>query len=701
MVFTGVPTNLAYDFAAEVAPTARAYVFENAPKGVLVAAARGYAFAHHLGQGAISGLVSAAIMAVWRASGRPGPANLRGNSTVRLPPRSKPRPMDRAPKRLAIADGSVSGNKTALKRTGRASTQSTGLEIVERPLRIQKSLKGDAPKSVWSSLRDLVTGKKVLKNTFSFKMSSERDKRGLMAIPIRHDANLPMSGTASGWTVGSQTVDDVPAADGFGDYSTMLKVPKQEAYAARPLPSAANVIIPRMNLPTLEQTSWDLNNMKLLPTDNLMKRIENNNGVFNAFTMVQPVVQLGGSAVPYNANQPDENQLINNYPSATSSYARKQSVYAPTGDPVKGTLYQMPRFKTQIGGGSLKMRMCNQGTNSCTVEFVVVKVANPYLSTFDPSTNTNPDQITNGGARCNMTKTWANLYDTVGWEHSKKVQSNLSYKMGEQNISLEDLQLEPINNPYKPWLPDSCFKGHYDNTNQYGANDAPYNSGGLYHDQGATGLPTTDAANPLHAAPFTVGPIGQYSPFNKTGGGGQKTPYRVVNRGHCTIAGAAERDVTIPFPGSNYDASKIQSIAQNLDVGVVIDSAYDALCSDQSYIVLVSVNGSLQDIIEPQLDATTGESTGNIKVIGKSYTAATVDFYCQYTETVYPSHCDYAAIGPVAYNVGTARTGMLKSSLDAYPGKVMPMADAVPVTQAGVLRTGNSDRAGDNAGSKT
>lgn len=693
-----VPTNLLYDFAAEAAAPAQAYVAGEVPKAILVASAKSYAAAHHMAGGTVMALVSAAIMGAYRAMGRSrsSTSRSRGERSQRA------RPVERAPKRLAIA-GSASGNKTAFKRTGRADTLSTGLEIVERPLRIRKSLKGDTPKSVWSSLRDLVTGKKILKNTFSFKMTSVRDKRGLMAIPIRHDANLPMSGTASGWTVGSQTVIDIPAADGFGDYSTMLKVPLQDAYGARPIPSAANVIIPRMNLPTLEQTSWDLNNMKLLPTDDLMKRIQNNVGapgpaVVNSETMVQPVVQLGGSAVPYNANQADENGLPNNYPSASTSYARKQSVYAPTGDPVKAALYSMPRFKTQIGGGSLKMRMCNQGTNSCTVEFVVVKVANPYLSTFDPTSAVDVDQITAGGAHCNMTKTWANLYDTVGWEHSKKVQSNLSYKMGEKNISLEDLQLEPINNPYKPWLPDSCFKGHYDNTNQYGATSAPYDSGGLYHDQGSTGVPTTDATNPLSLAPWNQ-QTGEAIPFNKTGGGGQKTPYRVVNRGHCTIAGAAERDVTIPFPGSNYDAAKIQSIAQTVIPGTPVDGVYNALCSDESYIVLVSINGSLQDIIEPQIDPTTNESTGTIKVIGKAYTASTVDFYCQYTETVYPSHCDYAAMGPVAYNVGSARTGMLKSSLDAYPGKVMPMADAVPVTQAGVLRTGASDRAGDNAGS--
>jgi len=135
-----------------------------------------------------------------------------------------------------------------------------------------------------------------------------------------------------------------------------------------------------------------------------------------------------------------------------------------------------------------------------------------------------------------------------------------------------------------------------------------------------------------------------------------------------------------------------------------IDLASPALISDQGYIVLISVNGSLQDIIEPEIAGAggsgidEGSSTGNVKVIGKAYTSSIVDFYCDYTETVYPSHCDYSAIGPTAYNLGTARTEQLSASAAAYPGKIMPMANAVPVTQAGVLRTGAKDRAGDNAG---
>jgi len=692
-----VPTDLLYDFAAEAAPVARAFVAEQAPKAAVVAQARGFALAHQMAGGAatVSALVGAAIMGAYRSRfNTPNSRGMRGNFTHT---RVKPRPVDKVPKRLALREpGHVSSTKTANKKKSRADVAATGLEVVERPLRLQKTLKGDKPKSVWSSLRDMVTGKKVLKNTFSFKMTSERDKRGLMSIPLRHDANLGFND--GNWTVGAQDATLVPAADGYNEYTTMLKTPQQIHYTNRPEPSTSNVIVPRLNLPTLEQTSWDLNNMKIFPGDNLTHTIDYDGTNNNFKNMVTPVLQLGGNAVPhsYGTTGISPNTLPNGYPSASTSYPRKQSVAAEMADPNLKTLYSMPRFKTQLGGGSLKMRLCNQGTNSCTVEFVVVKVANPYVATYDPS-GSGSAQITTGGSRCNLTRTWANLYDTVGWEHQKKVQSNLSYAMGTQPLDLEALQLEPLVNPYKPFLPDSCFKAHYDNTNQY--DSVTYTkAGGLSTDIMPAYIPPT--VNPL--APANSSITNTAIPFDKTGGAGQKTPYRVVNRGHCTIAGAAERNVTIPLPGSNYDASKIQSIAQTLDpIHAEVDGAAPALMSDESYIVLMSVNGSLQDIIEPQLEgvAPNQTSTGNVKVIGKAYTASIIDCYCQYTETVYPSHCDYSDIGPVAYNLGTARTEMLKSSLEAYPGKIMPMADAVPVTQAGVLRTGAKDRAGDNAGS--
>ena len=683
MVFTGVPTNLAYDFAAEVGPVARAYVLDNAPKAALVAAARGFAFAHHLGQGAVSGLITTAIMGAWRATSRTGPANLRGSNFThtRLPPRVKPRPMERAPKRLQLEPGSASSSRGVQKNGMRAENSASGLEIVERPMRLQKTQKGDSPNSAWSALKDLMTGKKVLKNTFSFKMSSIRDKRGLMAIPLRHDADVAF--TDANWATGAQVMNAVAATDGYNAYRTMLETPTQTALTAKPLKDVSNCIIPRLNLPSLEQTSWDLNAMKILPQDNLMGRIGSADTSRNR--MVQPVYQLGGTYVPY-VNNATANAYANGYPAARDSYARQQMVVANANDPAPATEYTMPRFKTQLGSGSLKMRMCNQGTNKTTVEFVVVKVVNPYVGQYNPVTPS-----VSGGVNCNMTNTWLNLYNTVGYESAKKVQANLSYKMGDVQPTQEVLQLDPISNPYKTWLPSSCFKSKYNNTDEF-ATTSFGGEGGLYNVGG------TLENNPLAITAANDPLPNDEIPFDGTGGAGQKTPYREVNRGHCTIQGAAERTITIPLPGSNYDASKLESLGQNLTATDTIDDATPVLMSDESYIVLVSINGSLQDILEPQLDAD-GSSTGNVKVIGKAYTSSIVDFYCQYTETVYPSHCDYSAITPVAYNLGTARGNQVVASDAAYPGKVMPMADAIPVTQAGVLRTGAKDRAGDNAGS--
>merc|ERR1712127_48764 len=118
--------------------------------------------------------------------------------------------------------------------------------------------------------------------------------------------------------------------------------------------------------------------------------------------------------------------------------------------------------------------------------------------------------------------------------------------------------------------------------------------------------------------------------------------------------------------------------------------------SDQSYIVCMSVNGSLQDLIEPN------QNTGNdsIRVLGKAYTDSVIDVHCQYSETVYPSHCDYSDISAVKYNLGSARSSQVKTGTNslAFSGKVLPMTRTVPVTATGVLRCGANDRGGSNDG---
>lgn len=694
-----VPTNLAADFAAEAVPEATAYLAKEIPKAILVASAKAYAATHGLGAGAIVGLVSAAIGYAYSmtSKARSGP-NLR-----RRRPKGVKRLALGSPADVGAAQGepvSVSSTKSAPKNTRRPDIIGSGLEVVERPLRLQRTLKGDTPKSVWSSLRDLTTGKKTLKSNFCFKMTSARDLRGLMAIPIRHDGNLAMND--GNWVVGAQSIATVSASGDFKQHKTMLKQPNQVNYTGVPPTNSSNIIVPRLNLPTLEQTSWDLNNLKLFPGADLLERAENTKQF-----MVAPVMQLGGSAVPYPAGDGKANSLKANYPSADLSYARKQDVNVLTGDPSGGqqnpiTTYELPRFKTQLGGGSLKMRMANQSMNSVVVEFVVVKVANPYgPGKVTPNSALPEDIISENATSCNMTKTWRNLFETVGTEWEKKRTSNLSYKMGNEPRSGDQLKLECLNNPYKPWLPDSCFKAHYDNQNRYSSdNNMDLAANGLYtnHIEGSApdGI-EIQATNPLAPTTQPTTQPNALVPFSNHGGSGQKTPYRVVNRGHCTISGAAERDVTIPFPGSNYDATQIQSVAQNVRKGYLIDSVTPVLMSNESFIVLISINGSLQDLIEPEI-GTAGESKDGIKVIGKGYTPAIVDFYCEYKEHIYPSHCDYASIPKMSYNLGQVNDRMAEGSSASYFGKVQAMAEAVPVTQAGVLRTGANDRAGDNAG---
>jgi len=143
-----VPTDLLYDFAAEAAPVARAFLAEQAPKAAVVAQARGYAVAHQLAGGAatVSALVGAAIMGAFRSRwSNPSNSGLRGNFThTRLPSRNATQAI-RAPKRLRIGNGeptSASGSSTLKKTGSRSETTASGLEIVEPPMRLYKSARG-------------------------------------------------------------------------------------------------------------------------------------------------------------------------------------------------------------------------------------------------------------------------------------------------------------------------------------------------------------------------------------------------------------------------------------------------------------------------------------------------------------------------------------------------------------------------------
>lgn len=623
-----------------------------------------------------------------------------------------------------VASQSVS-NKSCIRKTARREEAvAAPLDVVERPLRLRKTGKSPPVKSVWSSLRDLCTGKKIIRNSFAFKMSSARDQRGIMAIPIRHDGNFGLvdSGADQDWTVGSQSMVTHPdgtggGGDGYGEYETMLRTPKMQTWdvEAAPNNNASNIFVPRLNLPTLEQTSWDLNAMKIYPTDNLLVAQQailqdSSNTFMTSPSLLAPVMQLGGSAVPYNGNNSQfTNDLPNGYPAPKNSWARRQQAGVYSGDPyaassVGGTKHfdALPRFKTQLGGGTLKMRIANQGTNQVTVEFVVLKVKDVLQGKV--SSDQLPDQ--DAGITANMTKFWRNMWASVGDRYYRKTTANLSYHMGEDEPSVSKLMYDPLINPYKAWLPDSYFMSKY--TGQ--TNAVPYGPG-LKSSTLPGGIPTGNVQ-------YTLGNVGQQGGGEMFSGGdtrvasegvqftpkydaddfppGAPTHYRPVSRGHCTISAAGERTVTIPIPGSMYNAAELQQGQWSMDYNKVIDGSHVLPMTDESYVVCMSVNGSLQDFIEPNQNT----DDTSVRVTGKAYTGAIIDCHCEYKETVYPSYCDYSAITPMAYNIGNVRSAQVipLTNSKGFSGKVLPMSAAVPTCTTGVLRTGVVDRGGQNEG---
>ncbi len=603
---------------------------------------------------------------------------------------------------------SVSTNTTMNKSGRREALVPSSLDEKERPMKLMRPV-GVNPriKSVWSSLRELVSGKKVLKNNFSFKLSSSQDKRGLMAIPIRHDANMANKQNDGDWFIGTQSLEVTAAAAGFNEYSTMMLPNNALSLNGTSAPAwgPRGVIIPRMNLPSLEQTSWDLNQLKLVPK-NLQDVSKAATGVdFPKHAIMQTVQQLAGSGVP--VDEDGDSTYDRGQPAANQSFARKQDQGTLNNFPGGKTVSSFPQFKTQLGGGSLKMRVCNQGTNKITVEFVVLKVTNPYLGAVqsepDPAGAYAPLAGSSGAANC--TRIWEQIWRLVGYEHARKVTKNVSYGMGRNVKTTTELMTEVVGSPYHSWLPQSLFKANYPQFwNQDTSLPLPSNSTNLAPTDGAGLSATTyqnnaddfatdyQIANDANSFNPANNPIGQPGTEGVAGQLGQKSPYRAVSRGHATISGAAERTITIPIPGSCYNASRIESYATNITAGKIQDGYRMAQMSNESYIVLMSLNGSLQDIIEPNsLDDT-------VKVIGKAYTAAKADVYCQYMETVYPSVCDYSEITPVAYNLGSVRGAQLDGSADAYPGKILAMAQAIPTVTTGVLRTGAADRGGSNDG---
>ena len=606
-----------------------------------------------------------------------------------------------AAKKHMKADGtSASRSTTMVKKRSRESSVPTLAAQVEPPLRLAALGVTPKLKSVWASLRDSVNAKRRIKNDFSFKLSSNLDQRGVIAIPLRHDGAMELSLTSSdGYNVGIQGTKLTAATSQYPQYESNLVTINGIPSLTSPSKSRS-LIVPRLNLPTLEDCSWNLNKMKLVVSDMGHKGVkyDANN---DAQPTLEPILQLGGGFMPYDSNEDPLYDIVH----PRNSNARLQEQAWRGLLPAELSMKSFPKFKTQLRGGTFKMRCVNQGMDRTTVEYVVLKVKDPVIGL---QSKDSPEVTSTQATQFSADTVWKTLYETVGYEHARRVNMNGGYAMGLTNQpdvnqngqtaqNDDKLKKEAIMSPYHTWLPSNCFKSKYPvfkdaelsnggsglqnppTSNNSSGFDANYNQqGGSFANDAKFGLNTSTAHNVILNQDITIG------------SGGQPTPFRVAGRGHCTIKAGGERTVTIPLPGSLYDASRLTSTATLQQP----DSDRCAF-SDESYVVLMSVNGAMTDMILPG-KAAAGEVSDLVKVIGQAYAPTTVDFYCSYTENVAPCHCDYSQVPVTQYNLGQSRNPMLPGDTAAYPGRILSMSNVQPISTNGVVRTGDENRAADN-----
>jgi hypothetical protein len=551
-------------------------------------------------------------------------------------------------------------------------------------------------KSPWSSLRELINGEKNLTNSFSFKVTSDRDKRGLLAIPLRHDyaSQAYPEGEETDdtkWLVGDLTLRSRPSGGGFSSYQSNLLLPVTNTFEHL-RGKSDNVVIPRLNLPSLEETSWKLNPFKLMAGDMVAKTSGTAKPLDTTDTpvlhanvnrkAVEPLYQVGDNAtVMYSDGKtPDYN-----VPTAQMSRARyQQDMYQIPEWSQAGTDQDfrryLPRFNTQLGGGSLVMDMTNQTSSECVVEFVVLKVRN-VLSRGTPKGN--------GKQSIDVNDIWDTIYHTVGYENYINNMKTTSYAMARAHSSgapvntrtVKEQYTDPITNPRCSWLPSRFFKANWPRIDPL--NTASTTSEPFPVEVDSNDVTTVNTSNQIRGIP------GNNEDFGSQGGMGQKTPFSVCGRGHCTLVGAGTRKVTIPLPAVNYDATRLNHGRFNEGSGA--NDTYPtglrmAPLNEHSIVVLVSVHGHKSDVIEPN------STNDNIEVIGKAFTAAAVDFHCTYKEKVCASNCDYGSVPTESFNFGKRRYEQCVGSAESYTGSVLPAAGVMPIASGRIVKTGAEKR---------
>lgn len=637
----------------------------------------------------------------------------------------------------------ASGRKTVKRHMTKGNM--SGLDPVTvqtySPLTVRMPSVGPTLRSAFAQFKQWFDGHRTLQNSFSFLVQSERGKRGTVLIPLRTDpviygdsvakstSNDNYYRFAAGADYDSTSTDPSDQLIGrkvqadndqrhychvVGDLvrngtngSTICepwtKTNEAATVYADHVASASNMIVPGMTQLHLEQSSWALNNMKVITQKSI-------SGVNTANYNNYPIDNVRSLAVlgQWDVSRYDtdgKETTINNYVSRRYNGARQQN-WVSSSKLRHDNHAQVPleeQYEVQAGKGYIEFTIKNEGPRQATIELVLFKPnsncfgqgGNPIFnsgSSFEDAKNHDPKLVENVWAwlkTCNGQR----YADKAKEAQAKKLQPNIGAAVQATDVPVPQ---DIITNPYVNFLPESSFRNVVDNTGVF--QQTPQQ---VADDTGVITVKNQEQNKLYPGANDDAGAaVGE-----KDGGGTTgryKNPYTHLGRAFATVPAQGKRTIRIPLPKMRYNPSEDSHYSKLQDDYTVVSKAsddhvvYPTIMNPQSIMIAMSLNGARSDFFE---DDTSGSSTIT-RFRGQDFTSACVYVDAVYKETVYPAamvDCKH----DVAFNFGRPMNtnAGVPASGDLYPGVVESLARVVPTapTQApGKVATQKNPATGSN-----
>lgn len=662
---------------------------------------------------------------------RPGPLQLSGElgkiaNTMVSPERRMV--IGNSPKRvIAPASGERNVKRHTMKGNMSGFTPST---VVTYPsVTLQMPLVKKSLRSSWKQFQDYFSGKKTLINTFSFLMTSDKGKRGVLAIPLRTDPviygrlpNMVNTGGANdvddfGYygskrqrvhaNAGLHVVGDLLRNGLHGDSwdggnvdsaSTICEPDTNTTpgcvngvfTTGAGIGSTSNMLVPGMSLLHLESASWDLNTFKACTDQRIESSKSTATNTFDPPTpFLRPMLAYGNPdqvlhtvATTGTAKQ---QKYPNNYVSRVNNGPRQQLFDPTTGNHVtletdksSGPVVNRPeQYEVQCGSGYIELDIKNLSSHGATIELCAVKPKNSAFSQCESGETRYPNMAENF---------WDYIRNTNGQLYKKSVMESRSKLLTTSKPDSTTLSLNPkdhpvlddiISNPYVNFLPSSAFTGRtFIGTQANGAR--------LGVTQDSPQPPRAIVTNPV------IADIGGTAQFAQQGGSNVNIPifsgdhhiesyYSVVARAFAVVPAEGKRKIRVPLPKMRYNPSEDGRFSKFKDGKGHVNNSSMKLTpmNPESIMLCLSVNGVRSDFFkDPE-----GTGTNAGQFVGQDFTAGQIYVDAVYKETVYPA-CLQPMDHGVSFNFGAPSSSNMPTGGDTFvAGQTLAETKIVPVKQ--------------------